>query len=637
VLLRFYEGLPPREIAARHGVSVNTVNSRLQRAVALLRGRLDARRGRGATAGAIFVLAGRKPPPNPLPAAGSLLMGVIMGVKVKVAASCAALVVAGLLAWQWAGADAPPPAVTARTPSAESARSTEVGAARRRAAVTAADASADHKAGSAPAAAADASPASTAAVVEGRVAAASGALSPRGFAYVAAETNGERRVLARADLGADGTFRLEVPATVVGDGLDAEVGAFAPGFARNVKTVHLRADIRDVALTLQRGQRIAGVVQTAGGSGVPDLPILLRPMSQVPRVITDREIDVDAWLAQPFSPSAGWARATTDAAGQFVAEGLASGAAYVFLSESSEWMLRTDEPAVAGAQSVRVVAVSARGVTVRFKSAATGEPVTCDVGVAFKRQTSMRPASTVRSFGVRRGEFVLRWGSDEEETFAADFPTADAAHPLEVEVRLRAEGFHERTVSVSDPGAAASVLDVELDPVVDASLGRLELEVVDSRGDPVDEELRARLYAGRPGNDGNESPSTSRLSKSGPGRFVMNASPGTWRLVLAPHQMSITDASFTREVELIAGASSNVRVVLPASGWLVFKSKGAPGVVVGASNARGTVSAALGQDGTTRFRLTAGAWKATIGAGASAKTREVIVSAFEETVINVDE
>ena len=634
VLLRFYEGLPPREIAARHGVCVNTVNSRLQRAVALLRARIDARGGRGTSAGTLSVLAGRWPPPAPPPATGPLLTGAIMGAKVMAVTSCAALVVAGLLVWQWTGADAPPPAVTARTPSAVSARSPEVGAPRRRAAVAAADASADHEAEVAPVAAAESPPARTAAVVEGRVVAECGALPPRGFAYVAAETNGERRVLARVDLAVDGTFRLEVPASVVGDGLDADVGVFAQGFARNAETVRLRGGIRHVVLTLQRGGRIAGVVQTARGSMVPDLTMLLRPMSQVPRVITDREVDVDAWLAEPLSPATGWARATTDAAGQFVAEGLTPGASYVFLAESAEWMLRTEQPVADGAQGVRVVAVPARCAVVHVKSVATGEPVTCDVGLVFKRRTQKGTTSILRSFGTRHGEVELRWSADEEEKFAADSALGETPRPMEVEVSVQAEGFHGRTVSVADPGAATSVLDVELDPVVDASLGRLELEVVDSRGDPVDEELRATLYA--PGR-GSESPSTSRLSKNGPGRFVVSASPGTWRLVLAPEQMPLTDESFTRDVELIAGGSSSVRVVLPESGWLVFKSKGAPSEIVGASNARGSVSQALGLDGTTRFRLKAGAWKATIGAGASAKTREVTVNSFEETVIDIDE
>jgi hypothetical protein len=117
----------------------------------------------------------------------------------------------------------------------------------------------------------------------------------------------------------------------------------------------------------------------------------------------------------------------------------------------------------------------------------------------------------------------------------------------------------------------------------------------------------------------------------------VSASPGKWRLVLAPDEMSITDASFTRDVELIAGTSSSARVVLPPSGWLVFKDKGAPGLVVGASNAQGSVEQTLEPGGTMRLRLMAGTWTATVGEGASAKTHEVVVNAFEETVVDVDE
>lgn len=42
---RFFEDLPPREIARREGLSVSTVNSRIQRALREVRGRMDAGRG----------------------------------------------------------------------------------------------------------------------------------------------------------------------------------------------------------------------------------------------------------------------------------------------------------------------------------------------------------------------------------------------------------------------------------------------------------------------------------------------------------------------------------------------------------------------------------------------------------------
>ena len=60
VLLRWYEGLPPREIAARMGVPVETVRSRAQRALARLRDDLDRAHGGRRNAWAVALL-GRGP------------------------------------------------------------------------------------------------------------------------------------------------------------------------------------------------------------------------------------------------------------------------------------------------------------------------------------------------------------------------------------------------------------------------------------------------------------------------------------------------------------------------------------------------------------------------------------------------
>lgn len=45
VIARFYDGLPPRKIAAAEGVSVSTINSRIQRGIEVLRERLDGEFG----------------------------------------------------------------------------------------------------------------------------------------------------------------------------------------------------------------------------------------------------------------------------------------------------------------------------------------------------------------------------------------------------------------------------------------------------------------------------------------------------------------------------------------------------------------------------------------------------------------
>lgn len=62
VLLRFYEGLPPREIAARLDLPTTTVQSRLQHAVERLRARLDERRGRDDWRAGLAAFAGLRLP-----------------------------------------------------------------------------------------------------------------------------------------------------------------------------------------------------------------------------------------------------------------------------------------------------------------------------------------------------------------------------------------------------------------------------------------------------------------------------------------------------------------------------------------------------------------------------------------------
>lgn len=109
VLMRFFESLPQRHIARRLGVPVATVNSRLQRALALLRAELD--RGSGGRAGWALPALGW---PAPLPALPFL--GVVMHTKVKVAAAVAVAAGAVTVTCFWptsaAGADPaqPPPA-----------------------------------------------------------------------------------------------------------------------------------------------------------------------------------------------------------------------------------------------------------------------------------------------------------------------------------------------------------------------------------------------------------------------------------------------------------------------------------------------------------------------------------------------
>src|SRR6185503_15163685 len=92
IVLRFYDGLPPRKIAAREGVPVATVKTRLARALALLRTALDREHGSDGRSWALALL--------PLPARGRfgpLLTGTaLMSTLAKSALAAAALV---LVVW----------------------------------------------------------------------------------------------------------------------------------------------------------------------------------------------------------------------------------------------------------------------------------------------------------------------------------------------------------------------------------------------------------------------------------------------------------------------------------------------------------------------------------------------------------
>jgi hypothetical protein len=121
VLLRFWEDLPPREIAARLGISGATVRSQLRRGLILLRERLDTEFGSRSSWGAVLA-----------PLAGGELtsscgwLGFLLMTKSKVMAISAALLLVGLASWWWRHDPAPVPlpgsgAAAAAAPSLASA------------------------------------------------------------------------------------------------------------------------------------------------------------------------------------------------------------------------------------------------------------------------------------------------------------------------------------------------------------------------------------------------------------------------------------------------------------------------------------------------------------------------------------
>jgi RNA polymerase sigma-70 factor (ECF subfamily) len=94
VLLRFFEDLPPRRIAARLGVPVATVKTRLARALATLRGRMDREHG-GSSAWLLGMLA---PLPKLAAGGGSLIGVTLVQAKLKLSLVAAALML-GAAGW----------------------------------------------------------------------------------------------------------------------------------------------------------------------------------------------------------------------------------------------------------------------------------------------------------------------------------------------------------------------------------------------------------------------------------------------------------------------------------------------------------------------------------------------------------
>jgi len=102
VLLRYSEGLGPRAIAAREGVSPETVRTRLRRALAELRRRADRESGLCGAGWMAALAAAPAPSPATLPFLGAVLL-----MKVQVALVAAAFVLALAGGWWFLGRSGP--------------------------------------------------------------------------------------------------------------------------------------------------------------------------------------------------------------------------------------------------------------------------------------------------------------------------------------------------------------------------------------------------------------------------------------------------------------------------------------------------------------------------------------------------
>lgn len=116
VLMRYFEDLSHREIARRQNVAYATVQTRLHRALAQLRARLDRASG-GREAWKTLIML---PPLHAAALVSAATGGLIVGAQLKVGLVVAAAIIVGIVAWQWSRKLEPEPA------SVDAARSAEV-------------------------------------------------------------------------------------------------------------------------------------------------------------------------------------------------------------------------------------------------------------------------------------------------------------------------------------------------------------------------------------------------------------------------------------------------------------------------------------------------------------------------------
>ncbi|HET6162183.1 MAG TPA: sigma-70 family RNA polymerase sigma factor [Planctomycetota bacterium] len=323
VLLRYFDDLRPAEIAARLATPVETVRTRLKRALAQLRARLDATHGGRDAWSALLA-----------PWIGAAKAGG--GVKALLAAG---VLVAGVVAWRAVIEDgaATSPAAARELAPVVAAADPEVPAS-------------DHRNVAASARTGTGAVRSTDVVARGGLV---HVVDGDGRSIEGAHLFVGPRDHAELQFATDAEGRSRLPDSVGEEWL----AVAAPGF-RSSEHVLGRTRAPDVEITLRRGTTIEGVVRTSD-------PIEPRAGLRVVAIAADDSCSV-AHLESICVGRAPGPIVTTDALGTFVIDGLDPQTTYSIVAGGGGWVSLRSDPVAAGTKDLVVTVGALFGVDLQL-------------------------------------------------------------------------------------------------------------------------------------------------------------------------------------------------------------------------------------------------------------------------------
>lgn len=372
--------------------------------------------------------------------------------------------------------------------------------------------------------------------------------------YAIGTVDGERRLWPAIESTGDarGGFAVRLPFLGAEAPCEVEFGIVAFGFVRQARrlVVEPGGEYRE-DFVVEPGVGIAGAIVDPDGRPVPDLAFLAAARKTPPwGIVTAGLLDTDRLLLA----SDHFARGEADADGRFEISGLVPGT-YALFAASPDWILE-HEPLEAPAGSARVVATPAHAITGMIRDAGTGKGVAVATVLVSLRTPS--GSGCLKAAEVRDGTLLVVWKPQAREI----------EEGFDATVRVEAKGYHAADRLLSFPvGTRRVFADLALDPVEAEKLALLRIEVTDTRGRMVEEELFPVL-SGAGGR-----PTTTEFRAVAPGTFELRAPAGSWSLKLAPRRGMGEPLAWSGTVEL--GRDEVLRCTLPAFGVIRLRHAGA--------------------------------------------------------------